>query len=169
MVADDKTSVYVITGSNRGLGLKTVELLASRPDAVIYAGARDTTKADQLQQLAKQHSNIRIVQLGVDSDADHAAVVKKVQAEVGRVDVVLANAGYNSEACHRPIKDAPLDEFRQCLEVNAVGVLRLYQHFVPLLQQSKQRKFIVTSSVAGNIESQVGVKIPIAVYCASKV
>jgi len=165
---DSDTTVYLITGTNRGLGLGTVQLLASRPNTLIYAAAREPSKADKLKQLAQKHDNIRLVQLSVDSDSDHAALAKQVSSEAGRVDVVLANAGYNSEACHRPIKDAPLDEFRQCLEVNAVGVLRIYQHFLPLLQQSKQRKFIVTSSVAGSIASQWGVQIPIAIYCASK-
>ena len=41
-----------------------------RATDVIYAGTRDSNDAGKLQQLAKQHSNIHVVQLRADSNAD---------------------------------------------------------------------------------------------------
>ena len=81
------TTVYVVSGASRGLGYG-VEQLAARADAVLYAGARDPAKADKLQQLAKQHSNVHVVLLRADAEADHKAVAAQVEKEAGHADVV---------------------------------------------------------------------------------
>ena len=168
MVTSNST-VYFITGTNRGIGYGVVQQLAGRPDAVIFATARDPTKADALQQLAKQHSNVHIVQLRVDSDADHAAAVKRVEAEVGRVDVLLANAGIANAKGWASTDKLSVDELREHFEVNTVGPVRVWSAFLPLLQRSSNPKFVVTSTLAGSIAAQAKfAAFPTAHYGSSK-
>ena len=168
MSSDSSTRVYVITGANRGLGLGFVEQLVTRPTTLVYAGARDPTKADRLQQLAKQHPNtLRVVQLSVESDVDHTAVVQRVEAETGRVDVVIANAAIG---IGEPVATMSLVSLRTQLEVNTIGPVRLFQHFLPLLSRSTQPHFINITSSAGSLARQD--KLPLgfqlAGYGASK-
>jgi len=131
------------------------ERLAARPDALIYAGARDPAKADKLQQLASKHPNVRVVKLAVDSDADHTAAAALVQAEAGRVDIVLANAGLSEADAYELTSKQTIDKLRQHFEVNTVGPVRLFNAFFPLLTRSTNPKFIVVSSMVGSIASQV--------------
>ena len=167
---DSKTVVYLITGANRGLGYGIVERLASRgSSALIYAGARDPAKADKLRQLASKHASVRVVQLRVDSDADHQAAAKQVEAEAGRVDVLLANAGIANPDAYEMTNAQTIDKLRQHFEVNTVGPVRLFNVFFALLSRSTKPKFIVVSSLVGSIANQnLFSAVPTANYGSSK-
>ena len=167
MSVEPSVTVYVITGAARGLGLGFVEQLVTRPDALIYAGVRDVRAADRLRQLAEQHSNVRLVQLNAESDSDHVLAARQVEAEAGRVDVLIANAAIG---IGEPVATMALDNLRTQLEVNTVGPTRLFQHFLALLSHSARPRFISITSSAGSLARQD--KLPIgfqlAGYGASK-
>ena len=163
--------VYVISGASRGLGYSVTERLAQRPDALIYATARDPSKAEQLQQLASKYANIRVLKLRVDSDADHTAAAAHVQAEAGRVDVVLANAGIADPTAFKLTSTQSPDQLREHFEVNTIGPVRLFNAFFPLLSKSSNPKYIVVSSVAGSVGSASSAALApflTATYGASK-
>ena len=168
-MASSTTTVYVVTGTNRGIGYSIVAQLAARPDSLVYAGARDPSKADKLQQLAKQHSNVRLLQLSAESDADHAAAAKRVEAEAGRVDVLLANAATLTDTgLLRTDKLLPA-ELRDHFEVNTAGPVRLFTAFFSLLTRSFNPKFAVVSSSAGSITIQPHMSAwPTTIYGSSK-
>ena len=152
--ASSSTTVYFVSGANRGIGFGIVEKLAARPNSLVYAAAREPAKADKLQQLAKQRGNVRVVQLSVDSDADHAAAAKQVEAEAGRVDVLLANAGIAPTDAWQRTEILSIDKLRDHFEVNTVGPIRLFQAFFPLLGRSSQPRFVVVSTIRGSIQMQ---------------
>jgi len=146
--------VYFLTGANRGIGFGLAEYLAGRPDTLIFATARDPSNADKLQQLAQQHSNVRVVKLSVNSDADHVAAAKLVEAEAGRVDVVIANAGISNADAYERTESITIDKLRENFEVNTVGPIRLFKAFFPLLGRSSLPKFTVISSGVGSVTWQ---------------
>ena len=148
------TVVYFITGASRGIGYGLTERLAARPNTLVYAGARDPSTADKLQQLAKQHNNVRVVKLSVTSDEDHVSAAKQVEAEAGRVDVLLANAGISNADAYERVEKLTIDKLRENFEVNAVGPIRLFDAFFTLLSRLSDPKFIVVSSFAGSIGYQ---------------
>jgi len=62
--------------------------------AVIFAGARDPSKAEVLKTLADKHpGRLHIVKLTSASEEDNVAAIKEVESKVGHLDVVIANAG----------------------------------------------------------------------------
>lgn len=80
----------LITGASRGIGLELAHGLAQE-GYIVYATARDPKNATQLQNLAKQFpNNIIIKQLDV---TDTEANIKKFAQEIGKVDVLINNAG----------------------------------------------------------------------------
>ena len=82
-----------------GFGL-VAHILATHPNAFVYAGVRDITKASALEELRQQYAGrIAIVQC-VSADAEgNAQLAKEIRARHGRVDTVIANAGMSSPAC----------------------------------------------------------------------
>jgi NAD(P)-dependent dehydrogenase (short-subunit alcohol dehydrogenase family) len=91
-----------VTGANRGVGLALVQdLLEHKPSAVVFAGVRkiDNLKAgDKLKDLAdKQGNRLNLVQLSSTSVEDAREVGKVILDKAGKLDVVIANAGENSE------------------------------------------------------------------------
>jgi len=167
--ADASKTVYVISGANRGLGYGVTEQLVKRSNSVVYAGARDPSKADKLQQLAKQHSNVHVVQLRADSEADHKEVAARLETEAGRVDVVWANAGMCVLDAWKPVKDVSITALREHIEVNAIHPLLMYQAFYALLGRSSNPKLMVSSSSAGSTQLLEMLKAaPQLVYGLSK-
>ena len=165
------STVYIVTGATRGIGFGLVSALAARPNSLVYASARDASKAEQLHQLAKQHSNLHVLQLDVRSDEEHTATVRLVEAEAGRVDVVVANAGVSLGDAFAPIDKAPIALMQLHYEVNTIAPLRLFQHFLPLLTRSSNPKFVVITSAVSSISAQQSPTIAsmlLSVYGSSK-
>ena len=145
--------VYVISGANRGLGYNVAERFAQRSNALVYATARDPSKAQELQQLASKYPNLRVLRLRVDSDADHTAAAALVQSEAGRVDVLIPNAGIADPTAFKLTSTQSPDQLREHFEVNTIGPVRLFNAFFPLLSKSANPKYIVVSSVCGSVGS----------------
>lgn len=84
---------YHLTYLGTGLGLVGY-ILASRPNAFVYAGVRDIKKAASLKELStKYHGGIAIVKcLSADAEGN-AQLAQEIQGRHGHVDTVIANAG----------------------------------------------------------------------------
>ena len=74
-------------------------IVATHPNAFVYAGVRDITKASALEELRQKYTGrIGIVKY-VSADAEgNAQLAKEIQAKHGRVDTVIANAGMLSSS-----------------------------------------------------------------------
>lgn len=88
-------SLSAVTGANRpnGIGFSLVSKLVKRTDALVFATARDPTRAAELQSLARENDNLVILKLEATSEADAQAAAEAVEAKAGRLDVLIANAG----------------------------------------------------------------------------
>jgi NADP-dependent 3-hydroxy acid dehydrogenase YdfG len=93
-------SIVVVTGSNTGIGYETVRafITASTPYTVILC-SRDLKKgedaASKLQGEVKKGSEIIPLQLDIIDDASIERFVKQVTEKLGRVDILINNAGWS--------------------------------------------------------------------------
>ncbi|GAA6040948.1 hypothetical protein JCM8097_003203 [Rhodosporidiobolus ruineniae] len=137
-------TVYLISGANRGIGLELVTQLSARPGNVIFAGARDPSKADKLNARAQEKGNIEVVKLAAPDAEDAQAVAKVIEQKAGKLDVLIANVGISDHWV--PLVDHKVEWFREMFEVNTLGPLVLFQQSYPLLAKSAMPKFFVISS-----------------------
>ena len=88
-------TVYLITGSNRGIGLALVrELASNHPDSIIFAGVRSPSSAIELQAIALEHpERIFIAKLVAADIESNECVAREIEEKFGRVDIVISNAG----------------------------------------------------------------------------
>ena len=144
---------WLVTGSNRGIGLALVKQLAARKDVVLFATVRDTSKIDELKKIITEHVNVHVIQLRLEIVDD----AKQAAAEIGKVtdhlDVVIANAGiaYNWER----LEQVDPEVVREHLTVNTLGTLILFQAVLPLLRKSRQAKFVPITTNAASITTHV--------------
>ena len=108
--------VALITGGARGMGKSHVRHFVAEGARVVSGDILD----DRGQYVADGlgAGSCRYVHLDVTSEADWAAAVATATEAFGRVDVLVNNAGVLKFAS---IEQMPLAEFRQILDVNAVG------------------------------------------------
>lgn len=68
--------------------------LAKRSDVVIFAGARDPSKATELNALAAKHAGkIHVVKFVAADAESNKALAKEIEQKYGRLDVVISSAG----------------------------------------------------------------------------
>lgn len=131
-------STWLVTGSNRGIGLELCRQLQARGDDVIGA-CRSSSGA-----LAAV--GCRVVE-GIDVATHDAGA--RLDAALGP-DVVLDVVVHNAGVLRRDSIDAlDLDAVREQLEVNALGPLRVTTALLPRLESGSKIAFV--SSRAGSI------------------
>ncbi|KXS09131.1 NAD(P)-binding protein, partial [Gonapodya prolifera JEL478] len=143
-----------VTGANRGIGLGLVTALITRPNTTVFAGVRDPAKATGLIDLQATHPNLHILKVTSADEKDNAAAVAEIERRVGRLDVVIANAGIAKT--YAPIDTTPVADYREHWEVNTLGPLVLWQAVAKLLLASPTREpyFGVISTVAATSLNQ---------------
>jgi len=129
----------LVTGANRGIGKAFVEALSSRGAKKIYAGTRDRSNFDGLQQLSP------IVE-PVVLDVTRAEDIQTLSSNISTLDLLINNAGI-ANAC-TPAADNAMDIARLEMETNYFGPLKLVLSLLPLLKQS-HGAIINISSIAG--------------------
>lgn len=152
-------SNIVITGASRGLGLATSLELARAGHSVI-ATMRNPERSPELVELAaKEKLPLRIETMDVDSDESVKQAFARILAG-GPVDVLVNNAGLERLGA---VEEAPLGDFRACMETNYFGPIRCIQAVVGSMRQRGSGMIINISSVAGKICMS-----PMSPYSASK-
>jgi norsolorinic acid ketoreductase len=145
-------TVYLVSGSTRGIGLGIVTDLVKRDNVLVFAGARDPEAATELKQLQTIHKNLHIVKLSSTSEEDAKTAAEQIERTAGKLDVVIANAGIAYSYINPG--EVSLSDVREHFEVNTIGPLILYQATRNLLKKSSNPKFIVISTSAGSIAIQ---------------
>lgn len=134
---------WLVTGASRGLGRALVESVLAAGDRVV-ATARD---ASALDDLAAQHGD-RLLPRDLDvTDRDAVvAVTNQVAAETGRIDVLVANAGYGLAG---GVEEVTEQQARRQVEVNLFGALWSMQAVLPTMRAQRRGHLLAISSVGG--------------------
>lgn len=137
--------VAIISGAARGQGEAEARLFAAEGAAVVLGDVLDDrgrAVADAIGDRA------RYVHLDVRASADWAAAVTLAEDTFGPVSVLVNNAGILRY--HRLV-DVPIDEFREVVEVNQIGVLLGMQAVVPSMERAGSGSIVNVSSTSGLI------------------
>jgi NAD(P)-dependent dehydrogenase (short-subunit alcohol dehydrogenase family) len=139
--------VAIVTGASSGIG-ESISRTLRENGFEVYAAAR---RLELMAQLAD--AGAHVVPVDVTDDASMTALVGRVVAETGRVDVLVNNAGYGS---YGALEDVPMEEARHQFEVNVFGLARLTQLVLPHMRRHRSGRIINISSVGGKIHEPLG-------------
>ncbi|MFE7504527.1 SDR family NAD(P)-dependent oxidoreductase [Promicromonospora sp. NPDC057488] len=126
--------VAVVTGGSSGIGAAIVRRLrAGGARVAVFDVDPDAADAD----LA--------LPVDVTDAASVEAAVAAVEAELGRLDVLVNNAGIGAQGT---VADNPDEEWLRVLDLNVVGIARTTRAALPLLRRSPSAAIVNTCSIA---------------------
>jgi NAD(P)-dependent dehydrogenase (short-subunit alcohol dehydrogenase family) len=142
-VAAPEHRTWLITGTSTGLGRELARAALEAGDNVVATARRPEVLDDLVAEFGDQ---VRTVELDVtDADAARAAVRIAVD-ELGRLDVVVNNAG---TATSSPIEETSDADFRAQVETNLFGLINVTRAALPVLRAQRSGHFIQMSSIGG--------------------
>jgi 3-oxoacyl-[acyl-carrier protein] reductase len=148
--------VAVVTGAARGIGRGIASVLAAEGARVVIVdldGELAATTAAALDGVA--------IAADVTDRASVDGMAARVIEELGRIDIVAANAGIYPFA---DLMELTEETWGRVLDVNAGGAVRTVQACLPPMRERGYGRIVLTSSITGPVTGQVG----FAHYGASK-
>ena len=134
---------WFVTGSSRGFGRVWVEAALERGDRVV-ATARDPRTLDDL--VASYPGQVLALALDVTDRPAVFAVLPAARDFLGRIDVVVNNAGYGLFGM---VEEVSEEQARAQLETNVLGALWVTQAALPILRAQGGGHIVQVSSIGG--------------------
>lgn len=136
-----------ITGASSGIGEALAREFARRGAAVALAARRLDRLEALRDELAGTGTRAVAVRCDVTSDDSVAAAIAEARGVLGRIDVVVANAGFGVGG---RVDRLSLPDFQRQFDTNVFGVLRTLYAALPDLKQNRGQ-FVLIGSVSGFI------------------
>jgi 3-oxoacyl-[acyl-carrier protein] reductase len=150
-VLDGKAAI--VTGSARGIGRATAELLAVHGARVLINDLDGDLAEQAAAEIDGDHAAFagNLTQTGVPE-----AMVHKAVDEFGQLDIVVNNAGYTADAMAHKMSD---EQFRAMLEIHTVVPFQVLRAAAPFLRDAGKadreagrevfRKVVNVTSISG--------------------
>jgi len=147
----------VVTGASRGIG-RAVALAAAREGARVGLIARSR---DDLEGVLAEAGGEGAIAVADVADAGQLrAAIGELEAELGPVDVLVANAGIGAYGAFADLSE---DELERIVRVNVLGTAHAIRAVVPGMIARRRGHIVTIGSIAGRIGSPFE-----AIYSATK-
>ena len=145
----DSTSIALVTGGNRGIGLAIARSLQSQGHRVVITFRTGTPPA-----------GFDAVQMDVTDGQSVEAAFAKIESEFGQPEIIVANAGITKDTLVMRMAD---EDFESVINANLTGAFRVAKRATKGLLKLKKGRLIFIGSVVGSVGASGQVN-----YSASK-
>ena len=140
--------VAFVTGGTRGIG----RAIAARLRAAGYKVAAGYAGNEVAAQATADELGVLVVKGNVSSFADCAAAVKKVEAELGPVDVLVNNAGITRDAMLHKMTE---EQWHDVIHVNLASIFNMTRNVIEGMRERGYGRIVNISSINGQ-KGQMG-------------
>ena len=139
----------LITGGSRGIGAAAVRLFARAGADIVFNYHRDAEAAERVAQESRRHgTRVEFLKADLSKMAPAQKLVKFTHERLGRLDILVANAGIWN------VEDAPIDKMTEAnwdemMDVNLKSVYSVIHFSVPHMIAQRGGRIIAISSTAG--------------------
>jgi NAD(P)-dependent dehydrogenase (short-subunit alcohol dehydrogenase family) len=134
---------WLITGVSSGLGLALARAALARGDTVVGT-TRRLTDLEAFEALAPGRA--LGLRLDLSQPGEAATAVATAEAMVGRIDLLVNNAGYGMVGA---IEETGLDQARALFEVNLFGAIAMIQAVLPAMRARRGGHIVNITSLSG--------------------
>jgi len=155
-----KGKVALVTGSARGLGrayalrlarlgadvvVNDINLEANKQyDEELTPGCG--TVVDEIRMLDRRALGIVA---DVTSESEVRAMVERTVAELGKIDILVCNAGGALIPGRSLASEVPIDDFKKMMDLNLIGTMHACQAVAPHMKAQQSGKIVTVGSQAG--------------------
>lgn len=138
--------VVAITGASAGIGEACATRFAQAGAAVALSARRADRLTSVVAGLTASGARAIAVPGDVTREADTQALVTAAVDTFGRLDVMVANAGFGY---HGSVEQTPVDVVRRLMDVNFVGTWLAARAVLPLFRRQGTGHLVIVSSIVG--------------------
>jgi 3-oxoacyl-[acyl-carrier protein] reductase len=141
--------VAFVTGGSRGIGRATAEVLAEQGAHVVlsYVGNEEQARAT-VDAIVGAGRKAEAVRVDVADGAAAEQAIASAAKRLGRLDVLVANAGISVDALLLRLKD---EDFDKVINVNLKGAVACSRAAIKVMMRAKTGRVIFVSSVVGEM------------------
>ena len=134
--------VWLVTGAGRGMGVDIAKAALDAGHAVVATGR----KTDMVRKALGAVDDLLIVKLDVTRTADAKDAVATAMEHLGRIDVVVNNAGNFYAGFFEELSP---EDFRAQVETNLFGPINVTRAVLPVMRAQRSGLVVTISSTAG--------------------
>ena len=138
-----KNKNILITGASGGIGNALVKKFVSLGGNVLGTG----TKTEKLDLIKKQYPNIKVKKFDIGNHSGIEEFIDNVSLELGRLDVLINNAGINMDNLSLRMKD---EEWKKVIDINLTSTFLLSKHAIKKMLKTKFGRIVNITSVVGH-------------------
>lgn len=142
--------VAFVSGGGRGIGRSICLALSENGHPVAVADLRPELAEETASAITNSGGTASAIDVDVTDAAAVRAAVQTAEQELGPIEVLVNNAGWDSM---RPFLDTDEAFWDRIIDVNFKGALRLTQHVLPGMLERGSGRLINIASDAGRIGS----------------
>jgi 3-oxoacyl-[acyl-carrier protein] reductase len=133
----DSTSIALVTGANRGIGLAIAESLKAAGHRVVITYRSGTPP-----------QGFDSVQMDVTDSQSVDTGFEKIEKEIGIPEIIVANAGITKDGLVMRMSD---EDFESVIDANLTGAFRVSKRATMGLLKLKRGRLIFIGSVVGGV------------------
>jgi len=141
-----KDKKVLLTGGSRGIGPVITESLINSGAIVAIAARSESALQNVASRLSKSGDRIFIVPVDLTDQSQREELIKKVLKEFGTVDILINNAGLETEGAY---VELPWNAIQHTVEVNLLAPMALTRLILPVMFKNKAGHIINIASIAG--------------------
>lgn len=137
--------VALITGGAQGLGRAAAEALFARGHHVVLCDVNLDVAKKAASEIAPERATALLCDVSDTASVD--AALKQVGRDLGRLDVLVNNAGIMEPSRSEELSD---ESWERVLRINIGGIMRMSRASYPLLRQSDNASIVNISSITAH-------------------
>jgi 3-hydroxybutyrate dehydrogenase len=147
-----KGHVALITGSTSGIGHAMATALAAEGVNIVLNGLGDPATIEQVRADIAKTQGVKVLYHGADmtKPAEIADMVAYTAKELGRLDILLNNAGIQHVA---PIEAFPIDQWDKIIAINMSSAFHGTRAAIPIMKAQKRGRIVNLASAHALVAS----------------
>jgi NAD(P)-dependent dehydrogenase (short-subunit alcohol dehydrogenase family) len=151
MKVDLQDKIAVVTGAARGIGAATARVLAENGAIVIVADIDEAMAHETAKGIPRAHA----LRLDVSNQAEVEAGIEWVTSTLGRVDILINNAGINTMHHRVTIDEFPVEEWDRIINVDLRGLFLVSRSVSSVMVRHGSGRIVNISSVLGVVPARL--------------